>query len=271
MTNDPAALALHWAQTGRKVALATVVATWGSAPRGVGSQLVIDADGAMEGSVSGGCVEGAVVLAAMDAIMAGQHAILEFGVSDDAAFAVGLACGGQFKVLVQPVGDGLSITTLQALAEARAAIFFRDSGAKQSSLAHQREQFRRVAFGPVSIDHARLQLALRKGAGGVADHAFVFGQLVVKTERVGPIECCQFGHFYLHWEGQLNSRLRYFCLYKRADKTATLANNLRPCHAQREYRAKTGDSGGFSTKYRSSSRKAGLLHWNGRPSSAQPD
>ena len=121
MTNDPAALALHWAQTGRKVALATVVATWGSAPRGVGSQLVVDADGAMEGSVSGGCVEGAVVLAAMDAIMAGQHAILEFGVSDDAAFALGLACGGQIKVLVQPVGDGLSITTLQALADARAA------------------------------------------------------------------------------------------------------------------------------------------------------
>jgi xanthine dehydrogenase accessory factor len=120
MTNDPAALALHWAQTGRKVALATVVATWGSAPRGVGSQLVIDADGAMEGSVSGGCVEGAVVLAAMDAITAGQHAILEFGVSDDAAFAVGLACGGQIKVLVQPVGDGLTIKTLQALAEARA-------------------------------------------------------------------------------------------------------------------------------------------------------
>ena len=68
MTNDPAALAVQWAQNGRKVALATVVATWGSAPRGVGSQLVIDADGVMEGSVSGGCVEGAVVLAAMDAI-----------------------------------------------------------------------------------------------------------------------------------------------------------------------------------------------------------
>ncbi|MBQ2263031.1 MAG: XdhC family protein [Loktanella sp.] len=120
MTNDdPALLALHWAQAGRKVALATVIETWGSAPRPVGSQLVIDAQGAMEGSVSGGCVEGAVVTAAIDAIAAGQSEILDFGVSDDEAFAVGLACGGQIKVLVQPVGDGLTQETLLALAEAR--------------------------------------------------------------------------------------------------------------------------------------------------------
>jgi xanthine dehydrogenase accessory factor len=121
MTTEPAQLALDWALAGRKVALATVVETWGSAPRGVGSQLVIDADGAMEGSVSGGCVEGAVVVAAIDSIAAGKHEVLAFGVSDDEAFAVGLACGGQIKVLVQPVGDGLTLATLQALAEARIA------------------------------------------------------------------------------------------------------------------------------------------------------
>jgi xanthine dehydrogenase accessory factor len=121
MTTEPAQLALDWALAGRKVALATVVETWGSAPRGVGSQLVIDADGAMEGSVSGGCVEGAVVVAAIDSIAAGKHEVLAFGVSDDEAFAVGLACGGQIKVLVQPVGDGLTLATLQALAEARTA------------------------------------------------------------------------------------------------------------------------------------------------------
>lgn len=121
MTTQPAQLALDWAQAGRKVALATVIETWGSAPRGVGSQLVIDADGAMEGSVSGGCVEGAVVLAAIDAITANRHEILEFGVSDDEAFAVGLACGGRIKVLVQPVGAGLTTATLQALADARAS------------------------------------------------------------------------------------------------------------------------------------------------------
>lgn len=121
MTQEPAALALDWAQAGRKVALATVIETWGSAPRAVGSQLVIDSDGAMEGSVSGGCVEGAVVTAAIDAIAAGKSEVLEFGVSDDEAFAVGLACGGQIKVLVQPVGDGLTLAMLQALADARDA------------------------------------------------------------------------------------------------------------------------------------------------------
>ncbi|WP_322893516.1 MULTISPECIES: XdhC family protein [unclassified Yoonia] len=121
MTNDnPALLALQWGQAGRKVALATVIETWGSAPRPVGSQLVIDIEGAMEGSVSGGCVEGAVVTAAIDAIAAGKSEILDFGVSDDEAFAVGLACGGQIKVLVQPVGDGMTQETLQALADARA-------------------------------------------------------------------------------------------------------------------------------------------------------
>ncbi|MFN3661701.1 XdhC family protein [Yoonia sp.] len=119
MTDDPAKFALHWAQQGRKTALATVIATWGSAPRPVGSQLVIGADGAMEGSVSGGCVEGAVVTAAIDAIATGRAEILEFGVSDDEAFAVGLACGGQIRVLVQPIGDGLTLDILQALADAR--------------------------------------------------------------------------------------------------------------------------------------------------------
>ena len=98
------ALALDWHRSGRGAVLATVVETWGSAPRGVGAQLVVSGDGEMEGSVSGGCVEGAVVLEAMD--MVGGDAggrMLEFGVSDDEAFAVGLACGGRIKIWVEPV------------------------------------------------------------------------------------------------------------------------------------------------------------------------
>ncbi|AMY69368.1 XdhC/CoxI family protein [Frigidibacter mobilis] len=97
-------LALAWHRAGRGAALATVVETWGSAPRPAGSQLVVAGDGAMMGSVSGGCVEGAVVHAAQAALAAGQGRLLQFGVSDDDAFAVGLACGGQIRVLVQPVG-----------------------------------------------------------------------------------------------------------------------------------------------------------------------
>ncbi len=112
-------LALDWHRTGRGVAIATVVATWGSAPRPAGSQLVIDADGAMEGSVSGGCVEGAVITEAIEAIAEGEQRLLTFGVSDDDAFAVGLACGGEIKVLVEPVGSVIPVEILERLTDAR--------------------------------------------------------------------------------------------------------------------------------------------------------
>jgi len=114
-------LALDWHRAGRGAALATVVQTWGSAPRQAGSQMVVAGDGAMMGSVSGGCVEGAVVLAAQEALAEGQARLLEFGVSDEDAFAVGLACGGEIRVLVQPVGAALPEAVLADLAAARAA------------------------------------------------------------------------------------------------------------------------------------------------------
>ncbi len=118
--DDIPALALDWHRSGRGAALATVVETWGSAPRPVGSQLVIDRGGAMEGSVSGGCVEGAVVLEALEALEDNRARLLEFGVSDDDAFSAGLACGGRIRVLVEPVGGSLTEETLAALVEARA-------------------------------------------------------------------------------------------------------------------------------------------------------
>lgn len=114
-------LALEWHQAERGAALATVVQTWGSAPRRVGSQLVVDGEGRIEGSVSGGCVEGAVVFEAMDAIRDGKERMLEFGVSDEDAFAVGLACGGTIKVLVEPVGGALPVSLLEDLVAARTA------------------------------------------------------------------------------------------------------------------------------------------------------
>ena len=120
MNIDLPKLALDWHNAGRGVAIATVVQTWGSAPRPAGSQLVIDEAGAMEGSVSGGCVEGAVITEAIDAIADGQVRLLTFGVSDDDAFAVGLACGGEIKVLVEPVGKALPIAVLAALVAHRA-------------------------------------------------------------------------------------------------------------------------------------------------------
>ena len=92
-----------WRKDGRGVALATVVETWGSAPRPVGSNLVIDQDGNFLGSVSGGCVEGAVVTEAVDVIEGGKPKMLEFGVADETAWKVGLSCGGTIRVYVEKV------------------------------------------------------------------------------------------------------------------------------------------------------------------------
>lgn len=92
-----------WRSGGRGVAIATVVETWGSAPRPVGSHLVIDEDGHFMGSVSGGCVEGAVVTEALDVIESGKAKLLEFGVADETAWQVGLSCGGRISVYVEKV------------------------------------------------------------------------------------------------------------------------------------------------------------------------
>ena len=92
-----------WLAEGRQVALATVVATWGSSPRPVGSQLVVDKEGNMLGSVSGGCIEGAVVEEARAVMGNKRPKLLEFGVSDERAWEVGLSCGGTIQVFVEPL------------------------------------------------------------------------------------------------------------------------------------------------------------------------
>jgi xanthine/CO dehydrogenase XdhC/CoxF family maturation factor len=95
--------AAAWRAAGKGVALATVVSTWGSSPRPVGSQLAVDEGGAMAGSVSGGCIEGAVVTEAVETIRDGKPRLLDFGVTDERAWEVGLACGGKVQVYVEPM------------------------------------------------------------------------------------------------------------------------------------------------------------------------
>ena len=92
-----------WRRQGRGVALATVVETWGSAPRPVGSHLVVDEAGNFLGSVSGGCVEGAVITEAAEVIEDGRARVIEFGVADETAWRVGLSCGGRIRVLVERI------------------------------------------------------------------------------------------------------------------------------------------------------------------------
>jgi len=119
--DDIPEIALAWHRAGQGAVLATVVETWGSAPRAAGSLLVVAGDGQMMGSVSGGCVEGAVVVEAEAALADGKPRLLTYGVSDEAAFAVGLACGGTIRVLVEPVGAALPVDVLASLVAARAA------------------------------------------------------------------------------------------------------------------------------------------------------
>ena len=101
--DDILATAEAWKRSGKGVAIATVVETWGSAPRPVGSHLVIDSEGNFLGSVSGGCVEGAVVEEALEVIGSGVAKTLSFGVADETAWRVGLSCGGKIAVYVEPV------------------------------------------------------------------------------------------------------------------------------------------------------------------------
>ena len=110
--------ALEWAKEGHKVALACVYHTWGSSPRPVGSLLSIRQDGLFEGSVSGGCVEGAVITEAQDILKSGKTSVLEFGISNNQAWDVGLACGGKISILVAPLAKD-EIPLLEVLASLR--------------------------------------------------------------------------------------------------------------------------------------------------------
>jgi xanthine/CO dehydrogenase XdhC/CoxF family maturation factor len=98
---DLLAVALGWRDAGERVAIATVVSTWGSAPRAAGSQLVCNEQGQFAGSVSGGCVEVDVIQSAAEVMRTGAPKLLEYGVSDELAFSVGLACGGRIRVYVE--------------------------------------------------------------------------------------------------------------------------------------------------------------------------
>jgi xanthine dehydrogenase accessory factor len=161
--------ALDWARAGKGVALATVVETWGSAPRPKGSQLAISAEAEMIGSVSGGCVEGAVVAEALEALEDGRPRTLTYGVSDEEAFAVGLACGGTIRVLVEPVGvgEGPSPDLLAELVAARAA------RRPVAYAVHPETWERRLVTGPADPLWPQAQAALTADQSGFADDWFL--------------------------------------------------------------------------------------------------
>ena len=103
-SEDILGIAAGWLAEGEQVAVATVVETWGSSPRPAGSRLAVTRSGRMAGSVSGGCIEGAVADAAKQTMSDGAPQLLDFGISDERAWEVGLACGGKLKVFVERLG-----------------------------------------------------------------------------------------------------------------------------------------------------------------------
>ncbi len=102
-SEDVLSTAAAWRAAGEQVALATVVETWGSSPRPAGSRLAVTESGRMAGSVSGGCIEGAVADVAKRVMESGAPQLLDFGITDERAWEVGLACGGKLKVFVEPL------------------------------------------------------------------------------------------------------------------------------------------------------------------------
>lgn len=141
------ATALAWLRNGRRVALATVIQTWGSAPQPVGSLLLIDADGNFIGSVSGGCVEAEVVAQAAEVIASGRSKTLEFGVEDKTAWSVGLACGGAIRIHVESVaaGGGCSDGLLHRLVDAI------EARRPVALLTHLATGERRLAYSPAEV------------------------------------------------------------------------------------------------------------------------
>ena len=158
-------IALGWHRDGRGAALATVLETWGSAPRAAGSQLAVSGEAAIMGSVSGGCVAGAVVAEALEALADGRPRLMSFGVSDDEAFAVGLACGGTIRVLVEPVGAALPEPLLAGLVEARAA------RRPVALLVHPERWERRLA----GVEEPAVAARLRSDRSGMEEDGWFIG------------------------------------------------------------------------------------------------
>jgi len=195
-TLDILRTAAEWRQAGKGVALATVVATWGSSPRPVGSQLVADDQGNFQGSVSGGCVEGAVIAESQAAIKDGKARLLKFGISNEQAWDVGLACGGKVEILVTAVnGHEPMLTATLAAAEAKTPFAIAtdiETGAQ--TLLPSAPVKSELTLAPALRAEAERALAREKSAPVEADGKRLFVNVIAPPRRlaiVGAVHIAQ--------------------------------------------------------------------------------
>lgn len=182
--------AFAWRDAGKPVALATVVSTWGSSPRPPGSHLGVSADGEMTGSVSGGCIEGAVVKEALDILKGAPARVLDFGVTDQQAWDVGLACGGAVKVLVRDFAPLIPLYT-----QARAALATGETSALVTRLDNGETMTLDAGGLPGAVaDAARKALKNDKSRAYSGDDGDWFIEIVAPPRRlivIGAVHIAQ--------------------------------------------------------------------------------
>ena len=182
-----------WHATGRAVALATVISTWGSSPRPVGAKLAVDAAGETLGSVSAGCVEGAVIESALEVISSGVPRRLEFGVSDDEAWGVGLACGGTIVLFVERVDDTQAFRQLLGhTASGRAVAMITDLASGRRSIVGAHENSGELDLPAATLATVRAAIAVGR-SGALADSA-LFVDVVAPPLRlllIGAVHVAQ--------------------------------------------------------------------------------
>lgn len=192
-TTQLLAQACAWQAAGRPAALATVISTWGSAPRPVGAKLLVDATGETLGSVSAGCVEGAVIEAAREVIASGVPRRLEFGVSDDEAWGLGLACGGKIALFVERVGDTRSFRQLlEHIAAGRAAAVVTELASGRRCMVSASAHDGELALSQPAL--AAVHAAIAAGGSGALDDSALFVDVVAPPLRlllIGAVHVAQ--------------------------------------------------------------------------------
>lgn len=180
---------MRWQEEGKVIALATVVQTWGSSPRGIGSKMALTLDGKVIGSVSGGCVENAVIEAGIQSLKTNQPQLLHFGVADETAWEVGLACGGSIDVFVKPLNTNFFKELLSSIVEDKplviATVIRGPAGLLGREFLFNEHSHSTYWFGN-DLDEQILDLALKLLSQGISERIELNSEIEIFFETILP-------------------------------------------------------------------------------------